>query len=219
LSGGPRRPRELSWLRTLQELRGRVGEYEAALSLGLTGRDAALDRWRRPVVCAVPAPRPRLRTRIDDVDLDRRVVDRAHDLSHHQAHPALPALQPGSLALAPNNQPTQSLPAPLPHRKIKKAGQPHTLASPVGRPRSAAVAPPISVRSLSSTGSRDPNPAATIREIAKGARASIDALSSAASAAWPRWAAFPPGRHVEVCLLVGSAFTPPIPMELVVAAN
>jgi len=46
LIGGAMTATSLAGLRALQELRSRVGEYEAALSLGFTGRDAALEICR-----------------------------------------------------------------------------------------------------------------------------------------------------------------------------
>jgi alcohol dehydrogenase len=64
---------------------------------------------------------------------------------------------------------------------------------------------------------RDPDPAATIREITEGgARVSIDALGSPATAVASVRCLRRRGRHVQVGLL-GSASTPPIPMDLVIA--
>jgi D-arabinose 1-dehydrogenase-like Zn-dependent alcohol dehydrogenase len=66
--------------------------------------------------------------------------------------------------------------------------------------------------------SRDPDPAATIREITEGgAWVSIDALGSPATAVASVRCLRRRGRHVQVGLLLGSASTPPIPMDLIVA--
>ncbi len=66
--------------------------------------------------------------------------------------------------------------------------------------------------------SRDPDPAATIREITDGgARVSMDALGSAATAVASVRCLRRRGRHVQVGLLVGSASTPPMPMDLLIA--
>jgi len=65
---------------------------------------------------------------------------------------------------------------------------------------------------------RDQDPAATIRGIAGGgAHVSIDALGSPAAAVASVRCLRRRGRHVQVGLLHGSAATPPIPMDLVVA--
>ncbi len=65
---------------------------------------------------------------------------------------------------------------------------------------------------------QDSDPAATIREITEGgARVSIDALGSPATAAGSVRCLRRRGRHVQVGLLLGSASTPPIPMDLVIA--
>jgi len=66
--------------------------------------------------------------------------------------------------------------------------------------------------------SRDPDPAATIGEITEGgARVSIDALGSPGTAVASVCCLRRRGRHVQVGLLFGSASTPPIPMDLVIA--
>lgn len=65
---------------------------------------------------------------------------------------------------------------------------------------------------------RDPDPAATIREITEGgARVSVDALGSPTTAVASVCCLRRRGRHVQVGLLLGSASTPPIPMDLVIA--
>ena len=65
---------------------------------------------------------------------------------------------------------------------------------------------------------RDPHSAATIREItAGGAKVSIDALGTPATAVSSVRCLRRRGRHVQVGLLLGPASTPPIPMDLVVA--
>jgi D-arabinose 1-dehydrogenase-like Zn-dependent alcohol dehydrogenase len=65
---------------------------------------------------------------------------------------------------------------------------------------------------------RDPDPAATIREITGGgAQVSIDALGTPATAAGSVRGLRRRGRHVQVGLLLGPAASPPIPMDLVVA--
>lgn len=65
---------------------------------------------------------------------------------------------------------------------------------------------------------RDPHPAATIREITTGgAKVSIDALGTPATAVSSVRCLRRRGRHVQVGLLLGPASTPPIPMDLVVA--
>jgi alcohol dehydrogenase len=64
----------------------------------------------------------------------------------------------------------------------------------------------------------EPDPAAAIREITEGgARVSIDALGSPATAVSSVRCLRRRGRHVQVGLLPGSASTPPIPMDLVIA--
>jgi D-arabinose 1-dehydrogenase-like Zn-dependent alcohol dehydrogenase len=66
--------------------------------------------------------------------------------------------------------------------------------------------------------SRAADPAAAIREITKGgARVSIDALGTPATAAGSVRCLRRRGRHVQVGLLLGAAATPPIPMDLVIA--
>jgi D-arabinose 1-dehydrogenase-like Zn-dependent alcohol dehydrogenase len=66
--------------------------------------------------------------------------------------------------------------------------------------------------------SRDPDPAAAIREITQGgAQVSIDALGTPATAASSVRSLRRRGRHVQVGLLLGAASTPPIPMDLVIA--
>jgi D-arabinose 1-dehydrogenase-like Zn-dependent alcohol dehydrogenase len=65
---------------------------------------------------------------------------------------------------------------------------------------------------------RVPDTAATIREITEGgARVSVDALGSPATAVASVCCLRRRGRHVQVGLLLGSASTPPIPMDLVIA--
>jgi D-arabinose 1-dehydrogenase-like Zn-dependent alcohol dehydrogenase len=65
---------------------------------------------------------------------------------------------------------------------------------------------------------RDPDPAATIRDITMGgAQVSIDALGMPATAVGSVRCLRRRGRHVQVGLLLGSMSTPPIPMDLVVA--
>jgi D-arabinose 1-dehydrogenase-like Zn-dependent alcohol dehydrogenase len=65
---------------------------------------------------------------------------------------------------------------------------------------------------------RVPDPAATIREITDGgARVSVDALGSPATAVASVCCLRRRGRHVQVGLLLGSASTPPIPMDRVIA--
>jgi alcohol dehydrogenase len=64
----------------------------------------------------------------------------------------------------------------------------------------------------------DPDPAATIREITGGgARVSLDALGSSATAVASVRCLRRRGRHVQVGLLFGPSATPPIPMDLVIA--
>jgi D-arabinose 1-dehydrogenase-like Zn-dependent alcohol dehydrogenase len=66
--------------------------------------------------------------------------------------------------------------------------------------------------------SRDTDPAAAIREITKGgALVSIDAIGTPATAVGSVRCLRRRGRHVQVGLLLGSASTPPIPMDLVIA--
>ena len=66
--------------------------------------------------------------------------------------------------------------------------------------------------------SRDPDPAATIRELTNGGAAvSIDALGSPATAVNSVRCLRRRGRHLQVGLLLAAASTPPIPMDLVVA--
>jgi alcohol dehydrogenase len=66
--------------------------------------------------------------------------------------------------------------------------------------------------------SRNPDPEATIREVTEGgARVSIDALGSPGTAVASVGCLRRRGRHVQVGLLFGSASTPPIPMDLVIA--
>jgi D-arabinose 1-dehydrogenase-like Zn-dependent alcohol dehydrogenase len=65
---------------------------------------------------------------------------------------------------------------------------------------------------------RDADPAATIYEISGGgARVSIDALGSPGTAVASVRCLRRRGRHVQVGLLHGSAATPPLPMDLVIA--
>jgi D-arabinose 1-dehydrogenase-like Zn-dependent alcohol dehydrogenase len=65
---------------------------------------------------------------------------------------------------------------------------------------------------------RDPDPAAAIREITQGgAQVSIDALGTPATAVSSVRSLRRRGRHVQVGLLLGAAATPPIPMDLVIA--
>jgi threonine dehydrogenase-like Zn-dependent dehydrogenase len=65
---------------------------------------------------------------------------------------------------------------------------------------------------------RDPDPAATIRDITMGgAQVSIDALGTPATAVGSVRCLRRRGRHVQVGLLLGSMSTPPIPMDLVIA--
>jgi D-arabinose 1-dehydrogenase-like Zn-dependent alcohol dehydrogenase len=64
----------------------------------------------------------------------------------------------------------------------------------------------------------DADPAATIHEISGGgARVSIDALGSPGTAVASVRCLRRRGRHVQVGLLHGSAATPPLPMDLVIA--
>jgi alcohol dehydrogenase len=64
----------------------------------------------------------------------------------------------------------------------------------------------------------DPDPAATIREITGGgARVSLDALGSSATAVASVRCLRRRGRHVQVGLLFGPSATPPIPMDVVIA--
>lgn len=66
--------------------------------------------------------------------------------------------------------------------------------------------------------SRDPDTAASIREITQGgARVSIDALGTAATAVASVNCLRRRGRHVQVGLLLGSASAPPLPMDRVIA--
>jgi len=63
--------------------------------------------------------------------------------------------------------------------------------------------------------SRNPDPEATIREVTEGgARVSIDALGSPATAVASVRCLGRRGKHIQVGLLLGSASTPPIPMDL-----
>ena len=65
---------------------------------------------------------------------------------------------------------------------------------------------------------RDPDPAATIRDITMGgAQVSIDALGTRATAVNSVRGLRRRGRHVQVGLLLGPQSTPPIPMDLVIA--
>jgi alcohol dehydrogenase len=65
---------------------------------------------------------------------------------------------------------------------------------------------------------RDADPAATIHEISGGgAQVSIDALGSPATAVASVRCLRRRGRHIQVGLLHGSAATPPLPMDLVIA--
>lgn len=65
---------------------------------------------------------------------------------------------------------------------------------------------------------QDTDPAATIHEITRGgAHVSIDALGSPATAVASVRCLRRRGRHVQVGLLLGTAATPPLPMDLVVA--
>ena len=66
--------------------------------------------------------------------------------------------------------------------------------------------------------SRDPDPAATIRELTNGgATVSVDALGSPATAVSSVRCLRRRGRHLQVGLLLGAASTPPLPMDLVLA--
>jgi D-arabinose 1-dehydrogenase-like Zn-dependent alcohol dehydrogenase len=66
--------------------------------------------------------------------------------------------------------------------------------------------------------SRDPDPAATIRELTNGgALVSVDALGSPATAVSSVRCLRRRGRHIQVGLLLGAASTPPLPMDLVLA--
>jgi len=66
--------------------------------------------------------------------------------------------------------------------------------------------------------SRDPDPAATIRELTSGGAAvSVDALGSPDTAVSSVRCLRRRGRHLQVGLLLGAASTPPIPMDLVLA--
>jgi D-arabinose 1-dehydrogenase-like Zn-dependent alcohol dehydrogenase len=66
--------------------------------------------------------------------------------------------------------------------------------------------------------SRDPDTAASIREITRGgARVSLDALGTAATAVASVRCLRRRGRHVQVGLLLGSASAPPLPMDRVIA--
>jgi D-arabinose 1-dehydrogenase-like Zn-dependent alcohol dehydrogenase len=66
--------------------------------------------------------------------------------------------------------------------------------------------------------SRDPDPAATIRELTNGGAAvSVDALGSPATAVSSVRCLRRRGRHLQVGLLLGAASTPPLPMDIVVA--
>jgi alcohol dehydrogenase len=67
-------------------------------------------------------------------------------------------------------------------------------------------------------GGRDADPAVTIHDISGGgARVSIDALGSPGTAVASVRCLRRRGRHVQVGLLHGSAATPPLPMDLVIA--
>jgi len=66
--------------------------------------------------------------------------------------------------------------------------------------------------------SRDRDTAASIREMTRGgARVSIDALGTAATAVASVRCLRRRGRHVQVGLLLGSASAPPLPMDRVIA--
>ncbi|WP_404380932.1 zinc-dependent alcohol dehydrogenase family protein [Knoellia locipacati] len=66
--------------------------------------------------------------------------------------------------------------------------------------------------------SKDPDPAATIRELTGGgAHVSVDALGAPATAVASVACLRRRGRHVQVGLLLGSSSTPPLPMDRVVA--